>query len=51
LYKKATTPPPHIFARECYATRIQELLEQGYSQEDAEKIVDVEVYNTNIDRK
>jgi len=52
LYKKATTPPPHIFASKFYATRIQELLEQGLSQEDAEKIVDVEVYNNdNIDRK
>jgi len=52
LYKKSTTPPPHIFAKEFYATRIQELLEQGLSQEEAEKIVDVEAYNTNnIDRK
>ena len=50
LYTKVTTPPPHIVARKYYAERIQELLNQGLSQEEAEKIVDVEVYD-NIDRK
>jgi len=50
LYDKATTPPPHIVAGKYYAERIQELLNQGLLQENAEKIVDIEVYN-NIDRK
>jgi hypothetical protein len=44
LYNKATTPPPHIVAAKYYAERIQELLNQGLSQCEAEKIVDVEVF-------
>jgi len=44
LYNKATTPPPHIVAGKYYAERIQELLNQGLSQNEAEKIVDVEVF-------
>jgi hypothetical protein len=44
LYNKATTPPPHIVAGKYYAERIQELLNQGSSQDEAEKIVDVEVF-------
>jgi len=50
LYNKVTTPPPHIFAGKYYAKRIHELLNQGLSQEEAEKIVDIEIYD-NIDRK
>ena len=49
LYDKVTVPPPHIVAEKYYAERIQELLDQGLCQEEAEKIVDVQVYN--IDRK
>ena len=50
LYDKVTTPPPHIVAGKYYAEKIQELLSQGLSQSEAEKIVDIEVFN-NIDRK
>jgi hypothetical protein len=50
LYDIVTTPPPHIVAGKYYTERLQELLNQGLSQETAEKIVDMEVYN-NIDRK
>jgi hypothetical protein len=50
LYNKATTPPPHVIAGKYYAERIQELLNQGLLQDEAEKIVDIEVYNI-IDRK
>ena len=50
LYNKVTTPPPHVVAGKYYTERIQQLLNQGLSQEEAEKIVDVEVYN-DIDRK
>jgi len=49
LYDRATTPPPHIVAEKYYAERIQELLNQGLSQDAAEKIVDVEVFE-KIDR-
>lgn len=51
LYDQIITPPPHVVAETYYKTRIEELLNSGLSQQQAEEIVDKEVYDETIIRK
>lgn len=44
IYNKATTPEPHVIFPELYKTKIQQLVDKGFTQEEAEKVVDVEIF-------
>jgi hypothetical protein len=50
LYNKSITPEPHTINPKIYTAKIQELRNKGLTQEEAEKIVDIEIFDY-IDRK
>jgi len=50
LYNRATTPEPHVIFLDLYKIKIKELIDKGFTQEAAEKIVDVKIFNY-IDRQ